>query len=647
MRGRVAFLVAASGLLVLTTASPAAAEAKGRIVGIKAQEGAVQIAFTVAGLAADAAIDPASIQVTLAGASVQAEVAAATDETRAARFVMLAIDTSGSMAGDGIVGAREAASRYLDEVPADVQVGLVTFADAAELRVPVSKDRSPVRAVVNTLQARGDTALYDAIVLASANLPAEGDRQVLLLSDGADDGSRTTLPAVTALLAKGEVGLNAVAFQNTKVQSTLNEMAKAAGGRVVSTEQTEQLSAAFAKAAASLDTQVVLTAPLPEGFEGAEATVTVAAVADGQPVTDTALVAGLFRAPAAVLPQDYGPRPVTLSDGPLNSPTGLYLALAAVFLAVVVIMSFALSAVGGGRGDGSVSGRLSIYTLSRPQPAAPGPGEGGDRPGSFTRSAVGLADRVVKSRGLEAGLDRRLQAGGIPLKPAEWLMVHVGTVLCLPLFVLLITNANLVLVLAALILAVLAPLLYLSFKQGRRKKSFLAQLPDVLQLMSGSLSSGYSLPQSVDAVVRQGNQPVAEEFNKALVEARLGAPIEDSLEDVATRMQSIDFHWVVMAVRIQRDVGGNLSEILSTVSATLRERERLRRQVQVLSAEGRLSAWILGGLPPVFALYLLAAQPEYLTPLFTEALGLLMVGVMVVLMAVGTLWLRKVVRVEV
>jgi tight adherence protein B len=263
------------------------------------------------------------------------------------------------------------------------------------------------------------------------------------------------------------------------------------------------------------------------------------------------------------------------------------------------------------------------------------------------RSAVELADRVVAKRGLEALLGGRLEAAAVPLRPAEWLLIHVGVTIASALFFMLLFAGKFVPTLVGLILGFALPMIYLSFKESKRKKAFMAQLPDTLQLMAGSLSAGYSMPQAVDTVVREGQPPISQEFNRALVETRLGVDLEDALQGVADRMQSVDFSWVVMAIRIQREVGGNLAEVLSTVAATLRERERLRRQVQVLSAEGRLSAWILGFLPVVFALYLVVARPAYLSPMVTTAIGWSMIVVALILLSVGALWLRKVVKVEV
>ncbi len=165
--------------------------------------------------------------------------------------------------------------------------------------------------------------------------------------------------------------------------------------------------------------------------------------------------------------------------------------------------------------------------------------------------------------------------------------------------------------------------------------------------MAGGLSAGLSLPQAVDTVVREGQEPMAGELRRALAEHRLGVGVEDALDGVAERMVSEDFRWVVMAIRVQREVGGNLGEILTTVADTLREREYLRRQVRTLSAEGRLSAWILGLLPVAMFCYLLVGNPSFVRPLYTQALGMAFLAGAVLLLSVGVFTMSRFVKVEV
>ena len=170
-------------------------------------------------------------------------------------------------------------------------------------------------------------------------------------------------------------------------------------------------------------------------------------------------------------------------------------------------------------------------------------------------------------------------------------------------------------------------------------------LADTLQLMSGSLSAGLSLAQSIDTIVREGSEPIPSEFRRVVIETRLGVTLEDSLEGVAERMESRDFGWVVMAIRIQRKVGGNLAELLLTVAATLREREYLRRHVAALSAEGRLSGYVLGGLPPLFfsTCWPSRTTSSRCTP---PHRWILMLG-MVCAARVGAFWMSKVAKVDV
>ena len=207
---------------------------------------------------------------------------------------------------------------------------------------------------------------------------------------------------------------------------------------------------------------------------------------------------------------------------------------------------------------------------------------------------------LKRNRGLEAKIALRLEGAGSRWRPAEWLLFHAGVFLLLALVGLVLGGGNLVLGLIFMAIGAIGPWFYLGFRRKRRKKKFERALPDTLQLMSGSLAAGLSLAQSVDTIVKDGTEPVAGEFRKVLVETRLGLSLETALQGVADRFQSKDFEWVVMAINIQRQVGGNLAELLDTVAGTIREREYVRRQVAALAAEGKLSAlgarWLAAGV---------------------------------------------------
>jgi tight adherence protein B len=187
---------------------------------------------------------------------------------------------------------------------------------------------------------------------------------------------------------------------------------------------------------------------------------------------------------------------------------------------------------------------------------------------------------------------------------------------------------------------------YQMLRIDRRARLFAEQLPDGLQLVIGSLRSGFSLSQALESLVREGPQPVASEFGRALAEHRLGADVSDALDRVAQRTGSEDLAWAVMAVRIQREVGGNLAEILQTSVETMRERGRLRRHVRALSAEGRLSAWVLIFVPLGLGLFMFLYRRPYLMPLFTDPRGILLVVGGAVLFLVGIFWMTRVIRVE-
>ncbi len=265
----------------------------------------------------------------------------------------------------------------------------------------------------------------------------------------------------------------------------------------------------------------------------------------------------------------------------------------------------------------------------------------------FARNAVGLTEQVLRSGGWEASLAERLDLAGIRMKPAEWTLLRVCTGVVLIALLTLLGMPLLVSVPLGGLLAWSVTWALVRIKICRRRAAFADQLPDVLQLIAGSLKSGFSLAQALDAVVRDNTQPAAGEISRALAETRIGSALEPALERVAARMASDDLRWIVMAIRIQREVGGNLAEVLLTTVATMRERAQVRRQVRALSAEGRLSAYILIALPVALGTFFFTTKPEYMEPLHSTPVGWLMLIVAVLLMAVGTFWMSRLVKVEV
>lgn len=335
-------------------------------------------------------------------------------------------------------------------------------------------------------------------------------------------------------------------------------------------------------------------------------------------------------------------------SGPAAGPAVLVAGLVLMFAAVAVLaVTVAGTVARARRGDDHVRRRLSAYAVPDPKAsraAAPTTRLAG---GAVARRAVRLAHGVVARRGLGAFLDARLEAAGLPLRADEWLVVHVTAAVGVALTAQLVGAGSPVMALAGLLVGVAAPCMVLGRAARRRHDAFVAQLPDTLQLVASGLQAGHSLPQALSAVVREAGRPVSDEFGRAMVDARLGRPVEDALEEVARRTGSRDFAWVVLAIRIQREVGGNLAEVLLTVAATVRERDRLRRQVHALSAEGRLSGWVLVALPVGMMLFLSVAQPEYVQPLVATPLGHLMLVGAVVLCAAGAFWISRVVAVKV
>ncbi len=258
---------------------------------------------------------------------------------------------------------------------------------------------------------------------------------------------------------------------------------------------------------------------------------------------------------------------------------------------------------------------------------------------------VGMTGRLAERAGLLTRTEDALEQADLPLRPPEALFFYFAGLFVVGMLGLLVLPIPLALGFA--LVAGLGPVIMLHRRRRNRLREFQMQLPGTLNLLSGSMRAGFSFAQGLESVANEATQPTRRELQRVFTESRLGRPIEDALEDSAQRMTSVDLMWAVMAIRIQREVGGNLAELLDTVSDTMTQRERLRLEIRALTAEGRFSGWILGLFPVAFAGILYLVQPDYMGVLFEESIGIMAVIACGIMTFVGFIWLRKILQIEV
>ncbi|MEX5294929.1 type II secretion system F family protein [Kocuria sp. CPCC 205268] len=257
--------------------------------------------------------------------------------------------------------------------------------------------------------------------------------------------------------------------------------------------------------------------------------------------------------------------------------------------------------------------------------------------GITTNAIADTLNRHGWTRSITDALDR----AGLRLSPADFLVL-VGTA-GLVFAILGFLVGGPVLGLLLLILAPVGGKLFLTLAVGKRRREFADQLDDTLQLFAGSLRAGHSLLRAVDAVSREAQAPTSEELARVVNQTRLGRDLNSALDETAERMANEDFSWVSQAIGIHREVGGDLAEVLDQVGQTIRERNQIRRQVKSLSAEGKMSAYILIALPIIVPGIMTVMNPAFIQPLFESIIGYGILFLAVSMLTVGALWMRKIV----
>lgn len=551
--------------------------------------------------------------------------------------VVLAIDTSGSMKGDSIESAKKAAREFVASLQTGNRVAIVSFSSSAKTVAPFTADATVLNRAIDGLEASGETAAYDALVAATnlARGPDSSLAAIVLLSDGGDTVSRASLDDAARAVRDAGVPVFAVALPSYEADpEALRTLAAQSGGRLVASSDLAGLPALYRGLAEEIQDRFVLV------YRSAEPSTKELEIE----VTSLG-AAGEASTLFVVDNPRFGDLASAAEPPPMPAPADL-LSLGAAL--VMVFGSVALLAAG-----------IALFlvrprtALSQLQHYEQFQALSGDfptvddvDPNGFRSKMVGAVGFVASRRGFTGMVRERLERAGLPLRPTEYISAHLLLVVASGVLVQLIT-AQVLLAVFTVVVAAFAPILWLDLRASARTQAFEEQLPEVLNLVAGSLRAGWGMLQAIELVVQETLPPASVEFKRAQTEARLGLPIEDALRAMAERTNSDDFRWAVSAIAIQREVGGNLAEVLDIVAATIRDRAALRRHVKALTAEGRLSATILIALPFVEGVVLMLVNPSYMSQLFTTGLGQFMAFGGGVLLVIGALWLRRAMVVEV
>ena len=549
--------------------------------------------------------------------------------------VVLALDTSGSMLGEPLAAAVDAALRFVGSVPPQVRIGLVTFADRPVVVQRLTDDRGAVLAALDGVAAVGETSLYDGVSKATTLFSEDAQRNIILLSDGGDTASAGTLDQAVASAASAEASVFSIGWRTTETDiSALRTLARESGGRYASAGSAD-VAAIYAGLAAELSNQYVVSYAS-DRQQGGEVSITVKAAWG----TDTTVV--LF--PEAEVPEPAPARPEPDAYRPplLRGGWGLIVSAGLVFAAVLAILLAVFDVPLRRRRRRMLERRMGA---GRSGPAADQEETGGAA-AWIPEPFAAAGQMVAESAGFAERLDRRLEQSGLSLRPGEFvagafLAAVVGGAAAGLLFQSVMWG------LTGAVVAALIPISALAMAARRRLNALQAQVVDVLMIIASSLRAGHSFLQALDMVSKEIAEPAAGEFSRAVSEIRLGRSVDEALSALGDRMASDDFEWAMMAVNIQREVGGNLAEVLDTVAETLRDRETVRRQVRVLASEGKLSARILTVLPFAIVLFIAKTNGGFLDPLFETFIGRVILGFGAFLMVVGILIMRKMVRVDV
>ena len=551
----------------------------------------------------------------------------------ASKSVVIAIDRSQSMAGQALEQATAAARAFVAAKPPADRVSVLAFGSTAFSLTGFSTSTTDAESALRTITpdtVRG-TALYDAVVngshlLGGETMPA---RVLILLTDGDNESpAGATLDDAIQAAQDAGVAVYAIGIEGNQFSpDALKQIAADTHGQYYAAASPQVLAEVYNSIAQDLRRTWQMEY-MSNARPGDELELAVKFPGDDE-VTQT------VKAPGQAPPPPAKPSPV-LPSFFYTSDWGLPVLAGVVGLLALLAVAFALAAPKGTW----LKGRLEPHVASHKRQVVKHERE--SRKMAVFMPLFKATESVFGKFRQWKKLDQILQRADLPLKTAEfaYIMLAAGLV---GGFVAALFAPPVWAIALAFVGGVSVPYLVVAHKARKRLNAFEEQLPDILVTMAASLKAGHSFRQGMQSVVDEGVDPAHREFKRVLTEARLGRPMDDALTEMAVRIGSKNFEFVMSAVTIQRQVGGSLAGLFDMVADTVRQRQQFRRKIKGLTAMGRMSAYVLIGLPFVVGTAIYAINRQYMEPLLYTSTGHKLILLIFVMMGIGSAVLKKIV----
>jgi tight adherence protein B len=609
--------LAAVVLLALAAAAPAAAGV--RISGVDAS-GYPAVRLTV--------VAPAKPRIVENGAPV---VGAEAANLGRAKSVVLAVDRSQSMRGRSLRDATTAARAFVASKGAGDRIEVIGFGRYALGLTKFSSSGVDADAALAGLEpdVQSGTALWDAVVRSARALEHEDQpgHVIIAVTDGRDVSSRATLDDAAAAAQRARAAVYAIGIAGPDfTPGQLRQLAARTGGTYLQASSSAQLGRLYARINRALahTWQVrYVTAARPGDTlqlraeaHGATAQRTVALHVGGPPVATAQSPTVL---PQSVWESAFAPAVLALAVGGL----------------ILVAIWFFVAARKGSR----LAARIAPHLA---EPRSNGRVKRQRQGQSLRKHVVTATEHAFANVSQFRAVQRLLTRADLPLVASELMYACLGAGVVFALVAALV-GAPPLLTLLLLVLGCSLPVGWVAYRAKQRVNAFDNQLAELLITIAASLKAGHSFRHAIQAVVDEGVEPAAKEFRRVLTETRLGRPMDDALAEMGERIGSKNLMFVLNSVTIQRQIGGSLAGLFDMVAETVRQRQQFARKIKGLTAMGRMSAYVLGGLPFAMALLISVISPAYMSPLWHTSLGHEMVAAGLMMLAIGAVFLRKIV----